>query len=63
MTLRIINVEPDRRRIGLSLSKVDSKEFAESDWETALDDLESEDEPEDFDAELELEDPEGGGEA
>lgn len=63
LTLRIINVEADRRRIGLSLSKVDSKEFAESDWETALDDLDSEDEVEDFDAELELEDPGGEEEA
>ncbi|MFP3853968.1 MAG: 30S ribosomal protein S1 [Anaerolineales bacterium] len=61
LTLRIINVEPERRRIGLSLSKVDSKEFSESDWEVALDDLDSEEELEDFDAELENEDP-GGGE-
>lgn len=65
LTLRIINVEPERRRIGLSLSKVDSKEFAESDWEVALDDLDSdsEGEVEDFDAELETEDPGGGEEA
>ena len=40
LTLRVINVEPDRRRIGLSLSKVDSKEFAEKDWESAMEDME-----------------------
>lgn len=74
LTLRIINVEPERRRIGLSLSKVDAKEFAEADWESAMEDIEPEDEieveveeaaeeeVEDFDAALEAEDP-GGGEA
>lgn len=65
LTLRVINVEPERRRIGLSLRKVDSREFAESDWETALEDMEEEDEVEaeveDFDADLAAEDG-GGGE-
>lgn len=62
VTLRILNVEPERRRIGLSLRKVDSKEFAEADWETALEDLEEEQGVEDFDADLEAEDPGGGDE-
>lgn len=58
LALRIINVEPERRRIGLSLRKVDSAEFAESDWESAMEEIEDapqESEHEDFDAELELE--------
>jgi small subunit ribosomal protein S1 len=64
LTLRVINVEPERRRIGLSLRKVDSREFADSDWETALEDMgeeEVEEVVEDFDAELAAEDG-GGGE-
>lgn len=62
LTLRIVNVEPERRRIGLSLSKVDSKAFADEDWQAAMDDMEAEaGAEEDFDAELEAEDP-GGGE-
>ncbi len=36
LTLRIINVEPDRRRIGLSLRKVDSSDFTDQDWKTAM---------------------------
>lgn len=56
LALRIINVEPERRRIGLSLRKVDSAEFTDSDWETAVEDMGEEPEAEDFDAELELED-------
>ncbi len=62
LTLRIVNVEPERRRIGLSVSKVDSKAYAETDWETAMDDMGSKDDEVDFDAELEAEDP-GGVEA
>lgn len=62
VTLRILNVEPERRRIGLSLRKVDSKEYAEADWETALEDLEEDGGVEDFDADLEAEDPGGGSE-
>lgn len=55
LALRIINVEPERRRIGLSLRKVDSPEYADADWESALGDLSDEPPEEDFDAELELE--------
>jgi small subunit ribosomal protein S1 len=36
LTLRVTKVERDRRRIGLSLKKVDSAEFAEMDWQSAM---------------------------
>ncbi len=35
VTLRVIKVEPDRRRIGLSLKRVASAEYAHADWEAA----------------------------
>jgi len=64
ITLRVLNVDEERRRIGLSLRKVASEEYAESDWKSARE-AESEtvaeaqpeiDEPvADFDAELEAE--------
>jgi small subunit ribosomal protein S1 len=54
LTLRIIKVETDRRRIGLSLRKVDSAAYADLDWKIALseevDDFEDE---EDYDLEIE----------
>jgi ribosomal protein S1 len=63
LTLRIINVDPERRRIGLSLRKVDSADFADQDWKTAMEEIDVDeqaeevvDEVEDFDAELEAED-------
>ncbi len=47
MTLRIIKIEPARRRIGLSLRKVDSAAFSDIDWEMTLAELdESDDEAE-----------------
>jgi small subunit ribosomal protein S1 len=64
LTLRIVNVEPERRRIGLSLRRVDSPEYAEQDWQAAMQDVEALDEEgievhsdavEDFDATLEEE--------
>jgi small subunit ribosomal protein S1 len=67
LTLRVTKVERDRRRIGLSLKKVDSPEYAEMDWRSAVMDErrapESPHEPEqppepeyeDFDAALEAE--------
>lgn len=61
VTLRIINVEAERRRIGLSLRKADSKEYAESDWEAALEDLDEE-AAKDFDEERAGEDPGGAAE-
>lgn len=36
VTLRVIKVEPERRRIGLSLRKVDSPAYADLDWKMAL---------------------------
>lgn len=36
ITLRIIKIETDRRRIGLSLRKVDSAAYADLDWKMAL---------------------------
>jgi small subunit ribosomal protein S1 len=72
LTLRIVNVEPERRRIGLSLRKVDSPEFAEQDWKAAMQEVEALDEDgievhteavEDFDAALEEEQFEIEGEA
>jgi small subunit ribosomal protein S1 len=36
VTLRIIKVDPERRRIGLSLRKVDSAAYADLDWKMAL---------------------------
>jgi small subunit ribosomal protein S1 len=36
LTLRVIKIEPERRRIGLSLRKVDSPAYADLDWKMAL---------------------------
>jgi small subunit ribosomal protein S1 len=41
LTLRVIKVDKKRRRIGLSLKKVDSAEFAELDWQAAMQELQS----------------------
>ncbi|MCJ7568917.1 MAG: S1 RNA-binding domain-containing protein [Anaerolineales bacterium] len=61
LTLRLIKIDMDRKRLGLSLKDVASPEFAEIDWQTAVQDIESEEagqaespeEIEDFDAALE----------
>jgi small subunit ribosomal protein S1 len=61
LTLRLIKIDADRKRLGLSLKKVASPEFAEIDWQTAVQDSESEEAIqaeaaeviEDFDAALE----------
>ncbi|KPL73566.1 30S ribosomal protein S1 [Ornatilinea apprima] len=37
VTLRIIRLDPENHRIGLSLRRVDSMAFAEMDWQTLLD--------------------------
>jgi small subunit ribosomal protein S1 len=44
LTLRVIKVDRKRRRIGLSLKKVDSPEFAELDWQAAMQELQAESE-------------------
>jgi len=36
LTLRVIKIDPDRRRIGLSMRKVDSAAYADLDWKIAL---------------------------
>ncbi len=36
LTLRVIKLDPERRRIGLSLRKVDSPAYADFDWKMAL---------------------------
>ncbi len=40
VTLRIIKIDMERRRIGLSLRKVESMQYSELDWEMALADIE-----------------------
>jgi small subunit ribosomal protein S1 len=41
LTLRVIKVDRRRRRIGLSLKKVDSPEYAELDWQVAMQELQA----------------------
>src|SRR3990172_6818854 len=36
LALRVIKIEPDRRRIGLSLRKVDSAQYSDQDYEAAM---------------------------
>jgi small subunit ribosomal protein S1 len=43
LTLRIIKLDKERRRIGLSLKRVDSPEYAEADWQAAMRDIAAED--------------------
>lgn len=45
LALRIIKIEPERRRIGLSLRKVDSAAYSDVDWEMALAEMDEEAEP------------------
>jgi small subunit ribosomal protein S1 len=67
LRLRVIKVEPERRRIGLSLKRVDSHEYADSDWQAAMGEMTEVGEAspvgepvEDFDADLEDEMPSAG---
>ena len=60
LTLRVIRVDALRHRIGLSLKRVESSDYADRDWEAAVQEVEVDEEPEpeteaDFDAELEAE--------
>jgi small subunit ribosomal protein S1 len=43
VTLRVIRVENERRRLALSLKQVNSPEFMESDWRSVLDEAQSSD--------------------
>ena len=65
LTLRVIKLDRERRRIGLSLKRVDSAEYAEQDLQAAMQEIDALDEEdisvsltedvEDFDAALEAE--------
>jgi len=55
LTLRVLRVEPERRRIGLSLRRVDSSDYVEQDWASAVGEQMVEESVMDFDAELEAE--------
>ena len=60
LTLRVIRVDALRHRIGLSLKRVESSDYADQDWEASVQEVEVDEEPEpeteaDFDAELEPE--------
>jgi small subunit ribosomal protein S1 len=55
LTLRMINIDQQRRRIGLSLKQVDSSQFADLDWQTAM--QEREEGPEDGEMEQAVEEP------
>ncbi|MBC7249329.1 MAG: 30S ribosomal protein S1, partial [Anaerolineae bacterium] len=48
LTLRVIRVDPDRRRIGLSLKQVTAEEYAEADWEAGYEMLVEEEDEEDL---------------
>jgi len=40
-TLRVIRIDPDKRRIGLSLKRVASSEYLDVDWQEGYDQAES----------------------
>ncbi|MCR4407997.1 MAG: 30S ribosomal protein S1 [Anaerolineae bacterium] len=59
LTLRIIRVDPQRRRIGLSLKQVTSEEYAEADWRAGYEAVLAEGEQEELtDLAAEVEEPE-----
>lgn len=58
VTLRIIKIDPERRRIGLSLRKVDSAAYADLDWKMALAEEVSQESEETVSKELPAEQPE-----
>ena len=39
VTLRVLRVEPDQRRIALSLKRVNRPEYADTDWQTEIDEF------------------------
>jgi len=55
LTLRVLRVEPERRRIGLSLRRVDSADYVEQDWASAVQEQMQAEPVMDFDAELDAE--------
>ncbi|HEY70944.1 MAG TPA: S1 RNA-binding domain-containing protein [Anaerolineae bacterium] len=44
LALRIIKLDQERRRIGLSLKRVDSPEYAEADWQAAMQEITADEE-------------------
>ncbi len=42
LTLRVIRIDPERRRMGLSLKRVDSEEYLDDDWHTVIESLNDE---------------------
>jgi small subunit ribosomal protein S1 len=56
VALRLIKIDREKRRIGLSLKRVDSAEYAEIDWKTAMQEIESPDDAAEAEAEPEVED-------
>ena len=65
VTLRIIKIDADRRRIGLSLRKVESQQYSELDWQMALselDDISLVEEYEEEALEAEVDEAEAGAE-
>ncbi len=56
VTLRLIKIDREKRRIGLSLKRVDSAEYAEIDWKTAMQEMESPDDSTEVETEAEVED-------
>ena len=56
LTLRIVRIDADRRRLGLSLKRVDSEEYLDVDWHAhrVADDDEAEEGEADFEAEDEV---------
>jgi small subunit ribosomal protein S1 len=66
VTLRVIKIEPERHRIGLSLRKVDSPRYTDFDWKTTLAEVieetheeEKETEPDAVEAQVEASDTAG----
>jgi len=55
VTLRIIKIDTNRRRIGLSLRKVESMKYSDMDWEMALAELDEIDLDDEDDTEPEIE--------
>ena len=55
VTLRIIKIDTNRRRIGLSLRKVESLKYSDLDWELALAELNMDDDDEVEEAEVKAE--------
>jgi small subunit ribosomal protein S1 len=56
VALRLIKIDRERRRIGLSLKRVDSAEYADIDWKTAMQEIDSQDDSAEEEVTLEVED-------